>query len=284
MNITAIVHVYYPERWSELAECLRNLGPEARLIVSYGEGNDKAVEEARRDFPAATFLKCENRGYDIWPFLKALKLVDFAWSDLIVKLHTKRNVDLPRLTKVGYTALNGTGWRDHLLSFAKTKEAWERTLSRFADGSVGLVGAREVIFKRVDAKRGEMVGSFDRARDFIRTNWRLESPKSSRFVGGTMFAVRASLYKLLADYPFTAEMFEVTKGHDTETFAHMVERLFGLIVSAQGKRVVGFNGSVTLRRLKGAILKFLYDNRLTERRHSIRVCGILVYRKKLSDD
>lgn len=284
MNITAIVHVYYPERWLELSECIRNLGSETRLIVTYGVGNEKAVEAARRDFPTATFLECENRGYDIWPFLKALKLVDFAWTDLIVKLHTKRNVDLPRRTLVGYTSLNGSAWRDGLLSFVRTPEAWNRSLRRFADPKVGLVGAKELIFKRSDAKKDEMAGSFDKAKGFIAENWGLHTPAGARFVGGTMFAVRASLYKVLADYPFTADMFEVSAGHDTETFAHMIERLFGLVVTAQGKRVAGANGSVALFRIKGAIAKFLFDSRLTERRRSIRICGILVYRKKLSVD
>lgn len=284
MNLTAIVHVYYPERWPELAECIRNLGPAARLIVTYGTGNDQAVEAARRDFPTATFLECENRGYDIWPFLKALKLVDFTWTDLIVKLHTKRNFDLPRKETIGYTAINGTKWRDKLLSFVKTSEAWSCTLKRFDDPRVGLVGAKELVCKRVDTPSAEMTGSFDKARAFIATNWQLTTPKSARFIGGTMFAVRASLCKLLADYPFTSEMFEVTKGHDKETFAHMVERLFGLVVAAQGKRIVGFNGSVALFRLKGALLKFLFDARQTERRRSIRICGILVYRKRLSED
>lgn len=284
MNITAIVHAYYPERWPELAECLRNLGPDTRLIVTYGMGNDKAIEGARRDFPEATFLECENRGYDIWPFLKALKLVDFAWTDLIVKLHTKRDVEVPRKTVVGFATLNDSSWRNMLLSFVRTPEAWQRTLKCFADERVGLVGAKQLVFLRKDAKKPEMARSFDRAREFIRNNWKLNASKKSSFIGGTMFAVRASLYKMLADYPFTAEMFEVSAGHDTETFAHMIERLFGLVVSAQGKRVAGANGSVALFRIKGAIAKFFYDSRLTERRRSIRVCGILVYRKRLSDD
>lgn len=283
MNVTAIVHVYYPERWAELAECIRNLGPDAKLIVTYGEGNEKAVEEARRDFPKATFLVCENRGYDIWPFLKALRLIDYSTCDLIVKLHTKRNVDLPRKATVGCVTLNGASWRNMLLSFVRTPVAWRKTLACFDNPSVGLVGAKELVFLRRDAKKPEMIGSFDRARDFIGGNWKLATPKSARFIGGTMFAVRASLYRVLADYPFTAEMFEVSAGHDTETFAHMIERLFGLVVSAQGKRVVGFNGSIALFRLKGVLAKFLFDSRLTERRRSIRICGILVYRKKLSD-
>lgn len=284
MNITAIVHVYYPERWLELSECIRNLGSETRLIVTYGVGNEKVVEAARRDFPTATFLECENRGYDIWPFLKALKLVDFAWTDLIVKLHTKRDVEVPRKTVVGFATLNDSSWRNMLLSFVRTPEAWQRTLKCFADERVGLVGAKQLVFLRKDAKKPEMARSFDRAREFIRENWKLNAPKGGAFIGGTMFAVRAALYKVLADYPFAADMFEVSAGHDTETFAHMIERLFGLVVTAQGKRVAGANGSVALFRIKGAIAKFLFDSRLTERRRSVRVCGILVYRKKLNGD
>ena len=285
MNVTAIVHVYYPELWPELAVCIRNLGPDTRLIVTYGIGNDKAVEAARRDFPRADFVACENRGYDIWPFLKALKLVDFATCDLIVKLHTKRDIDLPRKTEVGYTVLNGSRWRDRLLAFVRTPEAWARTLRRFAeDPDVGLVAARELIFTRRDAERPEMAASYDRAGDFVREKLHLELPHKGGFVGGTMFAVRSSLYRPLADYPFAADMFEVSQGHDTETFAHVVERLFGLVVAAQGKRVVGFNGSRVAYRLRGAIAKFFFDSRLTKRRRSIRICGILVYRKKLGGD
>lgn len=285
MNVTAIVHVYYPELWPELAVCIRNLGPDVRLIVTYGIGNDKAVEAARRDFPRADFVACENRGYDIWPFLMALRRVDFATCDLIVKLHTKRDIDLPRKAEVGYTVLNGSRWRDLLLAFVRTQEAWARTLRRFAeDPAVGLVANRSLVFKRRDARKGNHADSFDRAIAELETKWGLRAKRSGRFVGGTMFAVRAALFKPLADYPFTPELFEASGGHETETYAHVMERLFGLIVSAQGARVEGFDGSVAWRRFWATLGKFFFDSRRTERRRSVRICGITVYLKRLRDD
>ena len=91
MKTLVAVHVYYPQLWSELAACVRNIDGACDLVVTYVD--EAAVQGARRDFPEARFLKCENRGYDIWPFVAALQASDLSAYDAIVKLHTKRDVE-----------------------------------------------------------------------------------------------------------------------------------------------------------------------------------------------
>ena len=85
MKKLVIVHVYYPQFWPELRDCIRNVGA-CDVVVTYVD--EASVAEARRDFPNARFVLCENRGYDIWPFVTALKAVDLAAYDLVAKLHT----------------------------------------------------------------------------------------------------------------------------------------------------------------------------------------------------
>lgn len=284
MKITAIVHVYYPELWPELATCIRNLGEGVRLIVTYGEGCEDKIAEAKRDFPTATYIPCEPRGYDIWPFLKALKHVDFDQTDLIVKLHTKRNVDISRKTTMGYTVLNGSSWRNHLLAFVRTPAAWAKSFAKFEDPSVGLVADRHVIFFRRDARKRSQIGSFDRALVELSDKWGIKADSREAFVGGTMFAVRAALYRPLAEFPFKPEMFEVSKGHETETYAHIMERILGLIVTGQGYKIVAFNGSVFWRRIGCRIRNLFYERRFSDRRETIRIFGVTVYNKHLSDD
>ena len=274
MRLAVVAHVYYPEMWSELAACIRNVGP-CDLVVTYVD--EASVAEARRDFPDARFLVCENRGYDVWPFVKALKALDLGRYDLVVKLHTKRNIERNHLFAMGYTQLNGSAWRDHLLAFVRTPEAWARALERFEDPKVGLVAGRHLVFGRSEGGKTD----FDAAIRELRVRFGIRATKGGHFVGGTMFAVRASILRPFAAYAFTPDMFSVSGPHEPSTYAHLMERMLGLAVEGLGYRISAFDGSVRWRRFWCAVGKFFYDSRWSERRRSIRICRITVYLKRL---
>lgn len=278
MKTLVIAHVFYPQLWPELADCIRNVG-DCDLVVTYVD--EEAVAEARRDFPRARFLLYENRGYDIWPFLAALKTVDLSKYDLVVKLHTKRDIVCEKRNVVGHTLLNGAAWREHLLAFVKTPEAWARTVEKFGHPKVGLVADRHVIFFRRDALKEAHCASFDESVRMLNEEWSIPARRSGRFVGGTMFAARAASLRPFAERAFAPEMFGVSGGHDKETYAHVLERAFGLAIEGQGYRVVAFNGSVFWRRIGHVVGKFFFDSRRSERRRSVRICGITVYLKRL---
>lgn len=279
MKVLVVVHVFYPELWPELAECIRNIGERTDIVVTYVD--EAAVVRARHDFPAAKFLPCANSGYDVAPFLAALRSVDLAAYDLVVKLHTKRDIVCPWWKVVGYTRLNGSAWRDHLLAFVKTPSAWVKTVARFSDPSVGMVADRHVILTRRDAKKGEYVETFDAAVRELNERFGIPADGRGRFVGGTMFAVRAALVRPFAAEALASDAFAASAGHEIETRAHVFERMFGLAVGGQGLRVEGFDGSFGWWRLRQAVRRFFWDSRLTERRRSIRICKITVYRRRL---
>ena len=92
MKTLCIVHVFYPDFWPEIASCLRNVEDPMDLVVTYVDETKGIPEMVRRDFPSAKFLLCENRGFDIWPFLKALQAVNLQDYSVLIKLHTKRDV------------------------------------------------------------------------------------------------------------------------------------------------------------------------------------------------
>lgn len=281
MKTLVVAHVYYPELWSELSDCIRNIDEPKDVIVSYVD--ERSVEEARRGMPMAKFLLCENRGYDIGPFLKVLQLVDLSNYDLVVKLHTKRDIACAWWKVIGYARLNGSAWRNYLLAFVKTSEAWRKTVSRFENPTVGMVADRHVILTREDAKRDKYVESFDLAVCELNERMQIPANGDGRFVGGTMFAVRASLLQPFATESFAAESFDLSVGHEVETRAHVIERMLGLAVGGQGLCVEGFDGSFRWWRFRQAVARFVWDSRLTERRRSIRICGINVYHKRLEE-
>ena len=245
MKTLVIVHVYYPQLWPELAACVRNIDGARDLVVTYGD--EAAVQGARRDFPEARFLKCENRGYDIWPFIAALRSSDLSRYDVVVKLHTKRDIDDEVRYDFNHAVYNGAAWRNFLLGFARTPEAWRRTRRLLAKSGVGMVAERHVVMRRRDVPVSRTKGSFDAAAEFLGLD-PSHVRRSGQYVAGTMFAAKPAALRPLLKKELTAEMFETPAGHMTETFAHVMERALGLSVTAAGLKIVAFNGSLRLRR------------------------------------
>ena len=135
MKTAVVAHVFYPEMWPELAECVRSIGGGVELVVTCV---DRAVGEAAlRDFPGARLVVCENRGFDVWPFLKAIGEIDIHGFDAVVKLHTKRDIDLGFDCRFNGCDFNGPNWRNRLLAFCRTPGAW-----RVAVDSAGPLPAR----------------------------------------------------------------------------------------------------------------------------------------------
>ena len=245
MRALVILHAYYPRLWPELAACVRNIDDVRDLVITYGD--EAAVQGARRDFPEARFLKCENRGYDIWPFVAALRSSDLSAYDTIVKLHTKRDVVSDITFDFNHAVYNGAAWRNFLLGFVRTPEAWRRTRRLLAKPGVGMVAERHVVMRRRDVPVSRTKESFDAAAEFLGLDPK-RVRRSGQYVAGTMFAAKPAALRPLLGNELTAEMFEISAGHMTETFAHVMERALGLSATAAGLEIVAFNGSLRLRR------------------------------------
>ena len=246
MRTAVIVHVFYPELWPELAQCIRNIDGDREVFVTYSD--EASVVEAKRDFPRAHFVRCENRGYDIWPFLRVVQALDLRNYDCIVKLHTKRDVVDGVRYNFNHAVLNGPAWREFLLAFAKTPEAWRKTVRKLSRLDVGLVAERHVIMRRRGVPIERTYETFDRAAELLGLPvGRMR--RTGQYVAGTMFAAKPAALRPLLGRTFSADDFEPAQGHLTETFAHVLERALGLSVSAAGLRLVAFNGSLLWRRL-----------------------------------
>ena len=246
MRILCIVHVFYPELWPELAGCIRNLDEPFDLVVTCVDGADDIPDMVLRDFPRARILRCGDRGFDVWPFLKALEGTDLSAYDLLVKLHTKR--DLPEPLVFNGMVYSGAKWRESLLSFIKTPEAWARSKARIlSDERIKMVAAADCILRRRDSPWPQSRAGFDEGLAICR---RLGiRPVNPQFVGGTMFAARPAIFKPLVG-AFSAADFEGAAAHTTSTTAHYVERAIGFCATADGGRISDPDGRLAAIRLR----------------------------------
>lgn len=279
MRTLIVAHVFYPWFWPELAACIRNIDGDRDLIVTYVDGT--SVVEARQNFPEAKFLLCENRGFDVWPFLQAVASVDLKAYDCIVKLHTKRDIEKDCDWGFNNCRFNGSAWRNYLLSFCRTPDAWRRTRAQLVRPGVGMVADRHVIVRRRDFPWASVRACFDDAVSDIRIlpGCRQFDVRTAQYVSGTMFVSRPEPIAFLMRKKFSPEMFDVSS-HDREgqiIYAYRVENMFGLAVSAVGMRIASFNGSLRWRRLYAPALRALFRVKETRRRKIVKVLGVPVY-------
>lgn len=245
--------------WPELAECIRSIDGERDVSVTYVEPS--AVEEARREFPEARFVECENRGFDVWPFLKALGCLRLEDYDAVVKLHTKRDINFDFDCRFNGCDFNGPNWRNRLLAFCRTPDAWRRTCATLSRRGVGMVADADLIVRRRDVPRDDSKTAFDRAFSEMASFGGQPLDRSrAQFVAGTMFAVRPEPLTLLMKRGFDVGMFAPSahvKVNDME-YAHVVERLFGFAVQACGFRIEAFDRSLAWHRLVKRLAKHLW--------------------------
>ena len=258
MRTAVVAHVFYREMWPELAECVRSIDGPRELVVTCVDR--AAGEAALRDFPGARLLVCENRGFDVWPFLKALGEIDLSGFDAVVKLHTKRDIDLGFDCRFNGCDFNGPNWRNRLLAFCRTPEAWRTTCEALGRRGVGMVADADLVVRRRDVPREDSRAAFDRAiSEMARFGGAAVDPARAQFVAGTMFAARPEPLAFLLNGGFGADMF-APSAHvrvDDMEYAHVVERLFGFAVAACGMRIEAFDRSLFWHRLRKRLAKHL---------------------------
>jgi lipopolysaccharide biosynthesis protein len=250
MKIAAIVHVFYPDLWPELFLCLGNALRSVPCDVFVTYSDDAAVRQARLDCPNASFIPCENVGFDLWPFLKVLGHVDLSSYTHVLKLHTKR--DVPAEPRIVFNGMDCTGarWRDELLSFVRTPEAWRATLAKIAEPDVAAVAGVRCILRRDDVPMEPTRMSFDRGLELARSVGL--RPIRPQFVGGTMFLMRAEMLAPLRGR-WHAEDFAVPDGHESGTLSHDIERLVGFCACVNGWKIADPGGELRSYRRRVAV-------------------------------
>src|SRR5271166_843441 len=104
-----VVHIYYEDAWSDIAEVLKRVSVSFDLIVTTVPGHERLIEAVRRDFPHADIETMENRGRDVRPFLVLLERGRLDRYRYVCKVHGKKSSDGGRKSHMGAI------WRRRLL-------------------------------------------------------------------------------------------------------------------------------------------------------------------------
>lgn len=218
------VHIYYPERWEELKNCIQNF-EDYDLMVTLAEHLTDFDSCIKQDFPHAQIYFVPNRGYDIAPFLYILKKVDLDEYEFILKLHTKRFV--PDDIHVNNYLVSGDRWKNYLLEPFRSLKQMNKNYALFSkDKKLGCISQ----YKCVMPFRRDKV-----LKNFLAYN-NDEMIKGSFFVAGTMFLARAFLLKEFQSLKYDFDDFEKPQ-KEAFHLAHYLERFLGYSMYRQGYTV-----------------------------------------------
>jgi lipopolysaccharide biosynthesis protein len=283
MKILSTVHVFYPEFWPELGRCLRNVCAPCDVVATVPEGAAFA-DDIRRDFPDARILFCENRGFDVWPFLKSIDEVGLDGYTHILKLHTKRDVLTDPPTTFNDFNYGGPRWRRALLSFLADKSAFEKCRALFErDRSVSMIAGRDVIVRRRDVGHPDVQKTFDEAISYAAEKFGLR-PTKPEFVAGTMFLAKAEVFRPFVGRFSASDFVQSVKDDRVVTLAHLLERAFGFSACAAG-RIADPDDSMRWRHMRSdlsyamkATARFLYQSKTTRSgARMTKICRVPVW-------
>jgi hypothetical protein len=235
------LHLYYENQLPSLVCMLMRSGisDRADFFITYpGFRNDlaRAALSLKKCLRSLHCIPVPNEGYDIGPFIKVVKGLDLKKYDYVLKIHTKGRSRSWNYTRLGDRLVSDAMWTDMLVdALIGSEKAFRGALEAFTDPHIGMVAAETCIVGD-NPIRAEIIKAGVKRE--LESRFSLRGHWDGRFVAGTMFMIRASLLTPLqtADTPLFAPSQSFEKDY---TLAHIYERLFSALVTAQGFRLHG---------------------------------------------
>lgn len=283
-KILVHTHIYYENLYPELKACLLNLKDyDCDYIFTLVKDNESLESDIKSNFSNAKIEIVKNLGFDLGPFVHVLNEVNLDDYSYVIKLHTKR--DIPVNGKRDW--YTGSGWRESLLKFIKSKSSFDEVLQRLeANPTVGMHGPNICTFnkKTDDHFSYKQASKYFTDKNLKKTNY--------KFVAGTMFMVRAELLEFIKKLKITQYDFESPDlSHEGCQMAHIFERLCGYTVISQGYQIVDCTYNIAyskflyfLLNLKKFIMSSIITVRITRKNKLlVKVLRIPVFAMKLKN-
>jgi lipopolysaccharide biosynthesis protein len=225
-STAVILHIYYPELWSEIISYLSNLDDDFDLFVSVSQDdNETLISMILERYPLAYIHRCNNRGRDIAPFLQLYSEVNKLHYKYLCKIHTKRSVQRE----------DGSNWRSEILLELLGSSAKVKYIKQCLDQSdIGIVGPRNNLISTEYFMGGNDKTVMELARNLDLLYW----GEPFNFVAGSMFWFKPSALSPILRLALNEDDFPPELGQNDATLAHAIERLICLVAHKSGYKVI----------------------------------------------
>ena len=217
-RILVILHLFYPQSWKEIREYLMNLGPyNWDLCITFPPFvKDKLdYDDIKSLNPNTVFFETENAGYDIGPFLKALKKVDLSKYDIVIKAQSK-GVRRKKIFIYGELFI-GRGWFLNLFEGILGASIVHKEIDALMHGGKYAVSGAKNLYVNDPLHKENMT---------VRRLAAMGRPikPGYRFFAGTCFASTTAGMELIRDLDYTDEEFAMIPSSRGLSLGHLMER------------------------------------------------------------
>ena len=228
------LHIYYHDQTDYFVGKLSNIsGCEWDLYVTMNAREETTVLKLKSFKPDVKIIETENRGYDVWPFIKVIKSVNLDSYDYILKLHTKSE----SMITSHRIRLDGYKWRNALVdSLIGSRLKFRTILKMFAKHpdtgiiSCDMLWLETIGWLNYDEDKRLLDNELDRIGLTVRDR---------HFCVGTIFMARSCIFKFLQKDNISPEIFpDVLISHSGGSMAHVYERILSMASDACGYRAM----------------------------------------------
>lgn len=229
--VCAIVHVHYDDLVSDITSCLGNVAGLSRIVCTHTPEVDPSALREKFDVflhrsVKVEFIRVENLGRDVLPFLTALDVIDPLEMSTFLKVHTKLS---PHLGERGHL------WRRNLLHDLAPDIQTTALLTSFMASHPEVTVA---IPDRWIGTWSEWGDNRRRTRSLLKAA-NMTWGRPFVFPKGSMFWFSRQFIEHLRDLKIDARCFEVENAQTDGTLAHVIERCFAMTPrDGRGVRVV----------------------------------------------
>ena len=244
-KIAVILHLYYIDLWNEILTYLKNIEYDFDLYVTLIDNNNyKEIISKKNEilsrYKNAKIYCIDNKGLDIGGFLYVMdKIKNLGLEyDYILKIHSKKSIHSASV-QVGNT------WRTELYnSLMGSKKIVNGIFNILSNDEIGMVGSSNWYITAQgnrDSALGKNYSYMKKLSDDMKLTYPLDKIE---FIGGTMFWSNfKSLMKVFKGIDILQirnilELGAVTD-HRNPTFTHSMERILGLIILNDNKKILG---------------------------------------------
>lgn len=227
------LHIYYKHLWDEISSRLKRIPFEFNLYVNLVEGYSDKLD-ILKDFPDAKINISPNQGMDCGGQLRTLNywLKNGADEEFIIFIHSKGKGEAFGDKAKEKETSNLRGVMMSIISPEKIPLVEQA----FMDKEVGMVGVQEWNLSP-QTRHGNPIHYCDYYCDILKLN--NFKNNSFGFIGGTMFWVRAEIYKKVFADVNILKIVEELEPYSTGGKIHALERIFGYVVLSEGYKIKG---------------------------------------------
>ncbi len=221
-DTAVVLHLYYMDLWDDIKLELDHFKGDVDLYVNViSKASIEEIRKIQNDFPLAKIYTFENRGRDVLPFLKILKIILPLKYKYVCKIHSKKSLH----------RIDGDNWRNHLIrSLIGSPERIKEATARL-DDNVGVLVARGNLFsyKEWMGSNSEMINRFAEKT-------KLQVPDDFTFPAGSMFWCKPAVFSKLLQGMDESD-FILEEGQLDGTIAHACERIVGLLCISEKLKI-----------------------------------------------